>query len=104
MIHLRQGEAFQHVLRGAGCPDSAVEEDEGLGVLGHVLHVVGGAEKSQAPGSLQIADLTVEAGPGGRIQPGRGLIQDQQAGISSQCPGDEGPLLLAPGKILEPPV
>ncbi len=101
MVDLRDGPAGENFLGRAGGPDGVVQQDEVLSVLGHVLHVMRGAEEREPPGSLQVAHIPVEAGPGRRVQPRCGLVQDQEAGVPHQRPGDEDPLLLSPGQVLE---
>ena len=69
--------ALQDLLGRSGSPNSVVQQDKGLGVLCHVLHVVRRAEEGQSPRALEIADLAIEAGPGCRIQTGGGLVENQ---------------------------
>ena len=95
-IDFQDGGAPENVLGSPCGSNRMVKEDEGLGVLCHVLHVVGGAEEGEPPFSLKIADLTVEAGPCRRVQPGRGFVEDEQARLSHHGPGNENPLFLAP--------
>lgn len=101
MIRLQDRFSGQDLPGRADGLHGVVEENEGLGVLGHVLDVMGGAEKSETSGPLKIAYLPVETGPGSGIQARGGLVEEEEAGISHQGPGDEDALLLPAGKVLE---
>jgi len=102
VIDLGHHPAGQDILGRARCPERMVQQEDALSVLRDVFDVVGGAEEGESPGPLQVTNPPVEPGPGRRIQPGGGFVQDQQAGISDESPGDEDPLLLPPGQVLEP--
>lgn len=102
-IHLVHGRARENLRRWTRGPDLTVQKDQGLSMLGHVLNVMGGAEECQVLGSLEVTHLGVEALSGGRVEAGSGFIQDQKTGVSHEGTGNQGPLLLATGKVLEPP-
>jgi hypothetical protein len=102
-IDLLESLAVEDVLRGAGRLERLIQEKKGLGVLRHILDVMGGTEEGEPSGPLEIADLGIETSSGRRIQPRSGLVQDQEARIAHQGPGNEYPLLLPPGKVLEAP-
>ena len=61
VIDLRNGPTGQNLLGWTHGPDRVIQEDEGLGVLGHVIHVVGSTEESQASGPLKVTDLSIES-------------------------------------------
>jgi hypothetical protein len=102
VIDIGHDPSLQHLPGVAGGPDRAVQKNEVLGVMRHVLHVVGSAEEGQPSGPLQIADLGVEPGSCGGIEPCRRLVQDEKARIPYHGPCDEHPLLLATGQVLIP--
>jgi hypothetical protein len=102
-IDLLEGLAVEHFPWWAGGFDGSIQEKEGLGVLGHILHVMGCAEKRKPPGPLKIADLGIKPRSGRRIQPRGWLVQNQEAGFTHEGPGNENPLLLPAGKVFESP-
>lgn len=94
----------QDLFRGPGDPDRPVQQDQAIGVLGHVLDVVGGADDREPTGPLEVAEKGVEAGSGRRIETGRGLVQEQEPGVGGEGARDEHPLLLSSGEAVEAPM
>ena len=100
--HLTGGVLTDQPLRGAfghDCP--VVNDDEPVAQLFGLIHVVGGQHQSGA-GLLQPEQPVPEHMPCLRIQPGGGLIQQQNVRFVDQCAGNRQPALHAPGKVLHP--
>ena len=65
-----------------------------------LLDVVGGDDDRAASGG-EVVDQAVEQLRAGRVQAGVWLVEQQQAGVGGQGPGDQGALALAPGHVAE---
>jgi hypothetical protein len=102
MIDLWDDTALENFLGGTKRPNHVVQQNQRLGVLRHVLDVVGSAEERQSPCPLKVTNPAVEAGPGGGVQAGGRLVEDEKTRIADQCPRNQDPLLLASGEVLEP--
>ena len=69
-------------------------------VLG-LVHVVRGEHDRLAQGGELLDDIPGLV-PGGRVEPGGGLVEEQQVGIASQGDGHVEPALLATGELIHP--
>lgn len=96
MVDLRYCLARQDFPGQTDGSDGVIQENQGLGVVRHILYIVGSAEKGEAPGPLEVAHPAVEPSSGSWVQACRRLVQDQEARIAHKGPGNENALLLTP--------
>ena len=66
-----------------------------------LLHRVGG-EQDAVPGAPQLLDAPPQGAPRLRVEPGGGLVEQQEQGVVDGRDVERQPLLLAAGELLEP--
>jgi zinc/manganese transport system substrate-binding protein len=98
-VRVGQVRVCQHVVRRPARHDAPGEEQEVVG-LGGIAEIVGGHEDG-APGGPLGGDGIEDVLPGDEVEAGDRLVEQQHVGLLGEPLGDEGPLSLAAGQLVQ---